>query len=153
FGQVLMLTDGGDQCLELRALKLLETSDLASPKRELTWIATGLAAVLDPHDVFTELVDEGEMLRKSRQSRIRSRMDLLGRCGAGCDQGRVDLVVLGSLPLKLGIGAHLRRLEYDHGHIMLAQRGHHLLLVAAARLDADALHPLFAQPLQQGEMA
>ena len=79
------------------------------------------------------------MLGKGRQSRIGRGMDLSGGRCASCDQGSVDLVVLGSLQVKHGIGSHLRRLEYDDHKTIAAKLPDDVLLIAAARLDADAL--------------
>ena len=76
-------------------------------------------------------------------------MDLPHRRGAGCDQSRIDLVVLGPLHVELGIGPHLRRLKH-HDHKPLApQFGDDRLFVTATRLDADAFDAMLSQPRQQ----
>jgi hypothetical protein len=82
------------------------------------------------------------MLGKRQQSRIRRGVDLPDRGGAGRDQSSIDLVVLGSLKVELGIGAHLRRLEHHHDNPLASQFGDNGLLIAATRLNPDAFDPM-----------
>ena len=79
------------------------------------------------------------MFGKRLQPRIGSGVDLLDRGGAGGDQRGIDLVVLGPLQVELGIGAHLRRLKHHDNEPLAPQLGDDRLLIAAARLDPDAL--------------
>jgi len=80
-------------------------------------------------------------------------VDFLGRRRAGCDQARVDLVVLGPLQHELGIGPHLRGLEHDDHEAIAAQPCNNGLLVAAARLDADPFDAVALQPGRQRSVA
>src|SRR5215204_2797128 len=116
--------------------RMAATSALSSSRRQ------GLEA----GDVLAKLLDERQMLGKRRQTRIGPGMDLLGRRRAGSDQGGIDLVVLGPLQVKLGIGAHLRRLKHDDDKTIAPQLCDHRLLVAAARLDPDPLDAMTPQP-------
>src|SRR5450631_631881 len=109
-------------------------------------IATGLAAGLEAGNILADLIDHRQMPGKWCQPRIRRSMDLLGRGRAGSDQGRVDLVVLRPLQMKLGVGPYLRGLEHDDHEAIAAQPDNDLLLVAAARLDADPLDSALPQP-------
>src|SRR6266545_2721650 len=93
------------------------------------------------------------MLCEWRQARIGRGVDFLDRRRASCDQGRVDLVVLGPLQDELGIGPHLRGLEHNDHEAIAAQLRHHGLLIAAARLNADPFDALAPQPGRQTPVA
>ena len=100
-------------------------------------------------DVLSDLLDQRQMLGKRLQPRIGGGVDLLDRGGAGGDQRRIDLVVLGPLQVELGIGAHLCRLKHHHNEPLAPQLGDDWKLIAATRLDPDALDLVAPQPLQQ----
>jgi hypothetical protein len=80
-------------------------------------------------------------------------VDLLDFPGAGSDQTGIDLVVLCPLQVELGVGAYLRRLENNHQEPVATQLGYDCLLVSAARLNADPLGAMPAQPGGQGPVA
>src|SRR5215211_1481451 len=124
----------------------LEAGDLRIPAVPDARITAGLLAGLEADDVLAKLLDERQMLGKRRQTRIGRGMDVLGRRRAGSDQGGIDLVVLGPLQVKLGIGAHLRGLQHDDDKTIAPQLCDDRLLVAAARLDPDPLDAMTPQP-------
>src|SRR5215510_1303799 len=80
-------------------------------------------------------------------------MDLLGRCRAGSDQGRIDPVVLRPLAAELGVGSHLRGLEQNDHKSIAAQSRNRCPLVATARLDPHPLGSSLAQPSRQRPVA
>ena len=51
--------------------------------------------------------------------------------------------------MEFGVGAHLRRLEHNHDEAIAAQPRDDLLFVPAARLNADPLDAMLAQPSRQ----
>ena len=144
-----MFTDSRHQGLELDLLALLQTGDIFLPGLLDTRVAAGLEAVLEPRDILLDLVHHRELFGERQQSGIRRGMDLLDRGGAGRDQGRIDLVVLGPLQLELRIGAHLCRLKHHHDKSLAPQLGDNDLLIAATRLNPDTLDPMASQPVQQ----
>jgi len=100
-------------------------------------------------DIFANLIDHRQLLGERQQSRIGRGVNRPDRSRAGRDQSRIDLVVLGPLPLEPGIGPHLRRLEHHHDKSFAPQLGNNGLLIAATRLDADTLHPMPPKPVRQ----
>jgi hypothetical protein len=88
------------------------------------------------------------MLGKRQQSSVGRGVDRLDRGGAGRDQSRIDLVVLGPLQAELGIGAHLRRLKHHNDKSLAPQLDNNGLLVTATRLNADAFDAMPPQPIQ-----
>jgi hypothetical protein len=152
-GKVVVLADGRHQPLEFGSLPLLETGDLLLPELPEIRVTTGFAAVLELGNVVSDLIDQRLVIGQRHQAGIRWRMDRLGRGRAGRDQVGVDLVVLGPLQMKPGIGPHLDGLKHDHHEPVAAQLGHHSTLVAAARLDADPLHTILTQQRRQCRMA
>ena len=123
------------------------------PELPDTWGTAGFAAGLATGDVLRDLLDQRQMLGKWRQAGVGRDMDLFGRCGAGCDQAGIDLVVLRPLQEKLGIGPHLRGLQHYDDKTIAAKMGDDLLLVATACLDADPIDPLLPQPGRQRHVA
>ncbi len=109
-------------------------------------VATAFAAVLQAGNVLAQLIEHRQMAGQRGEAGIGWRRDPVGGGRAGRDQGGVKAVVLGPPQHEAGIGAHLGRLEEDHDKPVAAQLRHHRPLVAAARLDANPLDPMPAQP-------
>src|SRR5712691_7046937 len=99
-----------------------------------------------PDPRLAPLAEHLAMLGQRRQAGIGWGIDPLGRRGAPRDQLGVDPVILRPLQDKPGIGPHLGRLKEDYDKPGAAQLGHHRCFVTAARLDADPLDPMPAQP-------
>ena len=95
--------------------------------------------------MISELLDQCHARRKRRQAIIGRRMDLLDRCGASCDQPRVDLVILRLLQEKPGVGAHLCGLKHHDDKTVAPQTDDDLLLIPTTRLDPD---PIDLMPLE-----
>ena len=100
-------------------------------------------------NVLSDLLDQRQMFGKRLQPRIGGGVDLLDRGGAGGDQRRIDLVVLGQLQVELGIGAHLCRLKHHHNEPIAPQLDDNRQFIAATCLDPNALDLVAPQPLQQ----
>lgn len=139
--------------LELDPQKRLETGYLVIPEASDARIPAGLAACLEMGDVLRDLLDQRQMLCNRRQARVRRIDDGLCVCGAERDQRCIDLVVLRRLQMKFGIGSHLRGLKHDDHEAVTTQLDNDLLLVSAARLDADPFDATPPQPGRQATMA
>jgi hypothetical protein len=79
-------------------------------------------------------------------------VDLLDRGGAGRNQRRIDLVILGPLQVEHGISPHLGRLKHDDQPLP-PQLGDDSLLIAATRLDPNPFDLVLPQPFHQHLMA
>src|SRR5260221_309914 len=145
-GEVTVPADRLDQRFELPLEKPAVSLDLVLPERSQTWITAGFEIVLGPGNLIDDLIDQRLMLGQPYQTRIRRSVELSNCRRARSDEGGVDLVVLGTLLAKLGVGTHLRGLEHDDREAIAAQSTNNRLLVAATRLDANALDLLPPQP-------
>src|SRR5258708_39086261 len=96
-GEVGMLADRRDQSLEFDLLALLQAGDILLPELVNPRIAAALDPVLEARDILADLINHGQLLGERQQPGIRCGMDLTHSCGAGCDESRIDLFVLGSL--------------------------------------------------------
>src|SRR5205823_2189541 len=137
--QIGMLPQIGNDVLKFAPKKRFETPDFVTPVLPNTVLTTGFAPSAQARDILIHLLDESQPMGKRSQASIRRSMDLLRGCGTLCDQSGIDFVILGSLQMERRVGSHLRRLEYDHYKTILPKMTNHLLLVPAARLDADPI--------------
>src|ERR1700736_6538177 len=144
-----MPADCCHQLLKLLAEKPVESLDLVIPELQRLGIAAALTIVLAAGNLIDDLVDQRLGLGHRDQTRIRRRVDLLDLRRTPRDQDSIELVVLRPLPEKLRVGTHLRGLEHDDNETIAAKLGHHLSLIAAARLDANASDLLPTQPMGQ----
>ena len=148
-GEVTMLADRGDQALSSAFSRL---SRRAISSFQSFWMRASRQVsirFLRQRDILADLIDHRQMLGKRLQPGSGAAWIFLHRRGAGCDQSGIDLVVLGPLQVEFGIGPHLRRLEHHHHEPLAPQLDDDRLLIAAARLDPDALDPVPPQPRQQ----
>src|SRR3954453_2790568 len=90
-GKVGVLADRRDQSLEFDLFLLLQAGDVLLPNLLDLRIAAALDPVLEARDILTDLINHGQLLGKRQQPRIRRKIDLTHRRGAGCDESGINL--------------------------------------------------------------
>ena len=118
----------------------LEPCDVGHDDAPQPWIVDVLEPGLEARDILLDLLDEGQMVRQVRQSRVRLDPRPLDRRRTGRDQGRIERVVLGPPQVHAGKGANLDRLQHQNGKVRRPQMRDHAALIASRRLDADACY-------------
>lgn len=103
------------QCLgdprELAGAPRPEPCKVAQDEPSQPWLLDVLKTDLEACHVLFDLLDEGQMLRQVCQTRIRLELGRIDRRRAGCDQNRIERVVLGTSQVYARIGSDLQWLQ------------------------------------------
>jgi hypothetical protein len=113
------------------------TKNYAPQPRRTDMFEPGLQA----RNVFLDLLNEGQKVRKLGKALIRPDPRLLHCSRAGCNQDGIERIVLGAPQMHPRVGAHLDRLQDQDCKAGRPQMTDHAALIAARRLDPHTLDP------------
>ena len=114
-GEIVMVAQRRDDAQRARRPPRLQARDVGHDDAAQPRVIDMLEPGLQTRDVLLDLLDEGQMVGKRGQPRIRLDAWPIDRGRAGCDQHRIERVVLGAAQMQTRIGTHLDRLQHqDH---------------------------------------